>query len=1853
MKIGKSALAVVLAAACTFSGMYLPSVQAEDTMDQIPQEGLTGYWNFNDLDDPMANSAADSDLTAELSGTAVSVREPEAEERGGVLHFEQRGTANSEMRIANAINSGNEFTISLWVNNSSEQNADQNTIILQQSGSGRTLLYRKNSQYVTYISASDVTLGTSTGSDQWEHIVLVKEGDSTPYDITLYVNGEKAGGQNLNAGRVDAVTDLIIGAHKNASDGGQFVGDMDEIRLYDRALTEAEAAALYEIDSPEVPEPPGPENPIADGEYVYFGEYNTNSVKWRVLDADHSNTDESGMFMVSQDLLAADLKFNPSGSSGNTYQGSGAQRWCTDFYEGSLSTGEQDALIATTKSDAEYQPSDGGRPYSAAENILNGDKVFLLSGEEADTYFPTKSDKIAYYNGNGNGWWLRSPCSYDTGRAAFISLIGNIGATAVDYVHGARPACNIDLAAVIFPSAAAGGKSDTEGDSALTKVSENISGEWKLTLSDSAKSDFHAEAVSESEGLVTVSYSGATVGTNEYISAIIKDSAGDVVYYGRLAGLADASSGEGTVQVQLPFGFSSATGTLYVFNEQCNGDNKTDYASQLQEIAVTSKNVPGINSGTAHVADKDFIYFGSYGMYSQDEKESLKWRVLDADTTNTDESGMLIITEELLGTGSDGGVYFNASSDDGNDYQNSNAKNWCTDFYGSNLTTEEQAALLAVSKSDRAYRSPEFNRVPFRASDNILDGDKVFFLSAEEAESYFATKRERVALYNGENGSWWLRSPVKDGYLNHLSVGYVQPYGDVYAIIWLTENLTCAARPAANVNLDTVLFTSAAAGGKPDSTAGSSLAPVASYYGNEWKLTVSDSARTGFRAQSEANSDGFVTVSYSGAVTGVNEYISAAVMGADGSVTYYGRLTNVTEAALAEGEVQVQLPEGFDSESDTLYIFNEQCNGDYKTDYSSELQEINVSDEVTPEPGAGAGTIEDNDYVYFGNNAVESQEDLAALKWRVLDADTTNTGESGMFLITEELLGTGEYGGICFDQNTSEGNGNNIYQGSDAQIWCTDFCGNNLAAGEQAVLLAVTKSDREYTSSTYKIPYLASENILNGDKVFFLSAEEAETYFPSDNGRVAYYNGSAITWWLRSPGQDGDNYAGTVTRDGILHRYYVHIGTGNAARPAANVDLASVLFPSAAAGGKTDNATDGSLTEVSLNETGEWKLTVTDSARDGFSAQTDTIADGLVTISYSGAATGTNEYISAVIKNAGGNVTYYGRLKEAADDTSANGSVQVQLPADFDSTADTLYVFSEQCNGDYKTDYASGLQEISMLSRAETPSAVFNAEDDSSGTLSNVAAGMRYSLDGGTTWNDIAGTTVDLTGVNPANDIKVYQPGDGTTTSDSDIQTIDVAQAAEPAGLTGTACTTPDQNDGQINGVDTAMEYKASADSQWTDVSGATLTGLAPGTYEVRVKAAGTVLASPSVSVTVDAHACTGTGDWLFDEDSHWKNCTCGSRVDESAHQGGTAGYFEQARCAVCGQPYGELSADSAAPTGEIAIGTDRWKSFLNTITFGLFFDETQSVQITAEDDSYLHAGYTDEKSVEIEYYLHSGDSGLTIDELNEKELIKYNGSFNISPDNKYVVYARLTDHAGNVAWLSSDGVVLDASAPVISGIKDGETYCISAEFTVEEAYLDTVTVDGAPVTSEDGRYILAEGAHTVSVSDTAGNEIVIQVTVKGAHTPETDDGDCSTEVICSVCGEVTIPAAEHDFSGGWQSNENGHWHVCQNPGCTVTDEVMSELPGHTFTWVIDRAATETEEGSRHKECTVCGYKGASETIPATGSPDEGETSGKTSGGSEPPETGDDSSLLLWLYMGAAVGIVLTGTGIRRWGRKR
>ena len=329
-----------------------------------------------------------------------------------------------------------------------------------------------------------------------------------------------------------------------------------------------------------------------------------------------------------------------------------------------------------------------------------------------------------------------------------------------------------------------------------------------------------------------------------------------------------------------------------------------------------------------------------------------------------------------------------------------------------------------------------------------------------------------------------------------------------------------------------------------------------------------------------------------------------------------------------------------------------------------------------------------NSYVYFGVNSGNSN---TPIKWRVLDADKTNDGAtSGMFLLSEYLLTSD----VQFNSDNGKGN---AYQGSDAQSWCGTFANNtdNFSAKEQNVMLGIEKEDVNFSWNGS-----GSSSLTTKDKLFFLSAQELADYV----GNYEYASGLTATntaseagaWWLRSP--YASIYSMLVGNNGRMA--FNAVRYDNSARPAFNLDLSSVLFTSAAKGGKSADGMDGGLTAVSDYDGTVWKLTLKDTSRS-FSVTESTAAGkpgDTVTLKYSGAtvydaSAAPNEYISVIIANSEGNATHYGRITQP---TSTNGWIGIEIPSDLADGTYTLYVFSEQYNGDYKTDYASTFNVVTL-----------------------------------------------------------------------------------------------------------------------------------------------------------------------------------------------------------------------------------------------------------------------------------------------------------------------------------------------------------------------------------------------------------------------------------------------------------------------------------------------------------------------------------------------------------------------------
>ena len=321
---------------------------------------------------------------------------------------------------------------------------------------------------------------------------------------------------------------------------------------------------------------------------------------------------------------------------------------------------------------------------------------------------------------------------------------------------------------------------------------------------------------------------------------------------------------------------------------------------------------------------------------------------------------------------------------------------------------------------------------------------------------------------------------------------------------------------------------------------------------------------------------------------------------------------------------------------------------------------------------------------------------------------------------------------------------------------------------------------------------------------------------------------------------------------------------------------------------------------------------------------------------------------------------------------------------------------------------------------------------------------------------------------------------------------------------------------------------------------------------------------------------------------------------------------------------------DIEKPTGEIIISENSWKAFLNNITFGLFFKDTQTVTITAADNS---------GTVFVSYLVTDRDLSET--ELGSLVYRAYEEPFRIDPNGEYIVYAMLVDESLNITYLRSDRITLDNVQPVIGGIEDGKTYCEAQTVTVDEKYVDTVTVNGTAVTlDESGSFTLpADGEQRIIVTDKAGNTAEMTVTVNNGHTygEWVSNGDGTHTRKCTVDGCNGLETK--DCSGGKAT--------CKDKAvCEVCGKAYGELDPKNHTalkHIPAKAATEDAEGNiEYWYCSGCNQYYSDKD----GTKEIKKANTVTAKLPKSPPTGDNSSLVLWIALLLASGGAVIGTAV-------
>ena len=322
---------------------------------------------------------------------------------------------------------------------------------------------------------------------------------------------------------------------------------------------------------------------------------------------------------------------------------------------------------------------------------------------------------------------------------------------------------------------------------------------------------------------------------------------------------------------------------------------------------------------------------------------------------------------------------------------------------------------------------------------------------------------------------------------------------------------------------------------------------------------------------------------------------------------------------------------------------------------------------------------------------------------------------------------------------------------------------------------------------------------------------------------------------------------------------------------------------------------------------------------------------------------------------------------------------------------------------------------------------------------------------------------------------------------------------------------------------------------------------------------------------------------------------------------------------------------DTEKPTGEIIIGTNKWQEFLNKLTFGLFFKDTQTVTINAADNS---------GTVFVSYLVTDRD--LSEEELKSLVFSGYEEPFHIDPSGEHIVYAMLVDESLNITYLRSDRVTLDNVRPVISGIEDGKTYCEAQTVTVDEKHIGTVTVNGTEVgLDESGSFTLApaDGGQTIVVTDKAGNTAEMTVTVNDGHTfgEWTSNGDGTHTRQCTVDGCNGLETK--DCSGGTAT-------CTEKAVCEVCGKSYGELDPKNHTdlkHISAKAATEDAEGNiEYWHCEGCNKYYSDKD----GTKEIKKADTVTAKLPKSPPTGDTSNLTLWIALLLVSGGVLTGVTV-------
>lgn len=420
--------------------------------------------------------------------------------------------------------------------------------------------------------------------------------------------------------------------------------------------------------------------------------------------------------------------------------------------------------------------------------------------------------------------------------------------------------------------------------------------------------------------------------------------------------------------------------------------------------------------GSSEITQYSSVYYG----------KEIPWKVLDPTKTNIDTKGMFLISENIMDNICfDRDAEVNDSNQTSpNEWQYSDAQQWCKNFASeTNFSTSELNNMISINKTDTDF---DYDGVPYGVS--VLKNEKMFFLSALEAVQYFTplSLGKPPVGPNDLNFIWWLRSPSFNDRSETLGTKDV-PKAGIYGISsghLLNHKVTASgnvslgfgsfSRPAFNIDTSQITFSSDAINDKaPISASGNGeLTSVSVGTPSSWKFTLYDSIRRNFTVNSNKiySSQGETkTITYSNAIVGTNDYVSAMITNDYNEILYYGKLGLAKSGT--NNTAKITIPSSIPEGNYTIKVFNERCNGAKLSDFSSTLKDIPLTVSETPIFENGVYKIASAKHLNWFAKQVNESGNTSINGKIVNDINLDNASFSSIGTLNKPYTGTFDGGG--------------------------------------------------------------------------------------------------------------------------------------------------------------------------------------------------------------------------------------------------------------------------------------------------------------------------------------------------------------------------------------------------------------------------------------------------------------------------------------------------------------------------------------------------------------------------------------------------------------------------------------------------------------------------------------------------------------------------------------------------------------------------------------------------------------------------------------------------------------------------